>query len=89
MIKFQSFPRSNSINNQAKEIINCFLKHYKKISSSEHKLSSNEVLEIIRTDLENNNMIIESGKSKDQKIQVPVLFGLNDSIDQFFEADGI
>lgn len=89
MIKFQSFPRSNSLNSQAKEIINCFLKHEKEISSTNHTLSSNEVLEIIRTDLEKNNMIIETGKSKDQKIQVPVLFGLNDSIDQFFEADGI
>ncbi len=89
MIRFQSFPRSVSTDKKAQEIINCFIKHENLITSDSNTLSSNEVLEIIRKDLEKIGMIIETGKSKDQKIQVPVLFGINNNIDKYFEADGI
>ena len=89
MIKSQSFPRSASTNKQAQEIIKCFIKHENEISSDSNTLSSNEVLGIIRQDLEKTGMTIETGKTREQKIQVPVLFGRNNSIDQYFEADGI
>ena len=32
---------------------------------------------------------VETGKTRGKKIPVPVLFGLNNSIDKFFNADGI
>ena len=32
---------------------------------------------------------VETGKSKNQKINVPVLFGLNNEIDKYFNADGV
>lgn len=89
MIKFQSFPRSVGINTQAQKIVECFIKHDDKISSKTNTLNSNNVLEIIREDLEKIEMKIETGKTRDQKIQVPVLFGFNNNIDQYFEADGI
>lgn len=89
MIKSQSFPRSASTNKQAQEIIKCFIKHENEISSDLNTLSSNEVLEIIREDLEKTGMTIETGKTREQKIKVPVLFGRNNNIDKYFEADGI
>jgi len=89
MIKFQSFPRSVGINTSAQKIVECFIKHDNKISSKTNTLNSNNVLEIIREDLEKIEMKIETGKTRDQKIQVPVLFGFDNNIDQYFEADGI
>jgi hypothetical protein len=89
MIRFQSFPRSVGINTQAQKIIDCFIQHDDKISSKTKNLKSNNVFEIIRKDLEKIGMKIETGKTIDQKIQVPVLFGYNNKIDQCFEADGI
>lgn len=89
MIKFQSFPRSVGINAQAQKIVECFIQYNDKISSETNTLNSNDVLEIIREDLEKIEMKIETGKTRDQKIQVPVLFGFNNNIDQYFEADGL
>lgn len=52
-------------------------------------MSSNDVLEVVRVDLESIKFTIEKSKSKDDKIRVPVLFGLNSKIDKFFDVDGI
>ena len=34
-------------------------------------------------------MKVESGKKQKEKIKVPVLFGLDNRIDKFFDADGL
>jgi hypothetical protein len=46
-------------------------------------------LEILRPELEKINFICETGKSKDQKISIPVLFGLDNRIDKSFNADAV
>jgi hypothetical protein len=88
-LRFQFFPRSRGISEQIQEVINCFQENIDKISSAQFNLSSNEVLEIIRPNLEANNFICETGKTKDRKISVPVLFGYDNRIDKSFNADAL
>jgi hypothetical protein len=89
MIRFQFFPRSHGITNQIADVIKCFESESHKFKSPEFNLSSNEVLEIIKPRLQKIGFIVEEGKTKDKKIQVPVLFGINNSIDKSFNADAV
>ncbi|TRW22793.1 hypothetical protein FMM05_16175 [Flavobacterium zepuense] len=89
MIKYQFFPRSQGITPEIKSVVDCFELESNKIKSPENNLSSNQVLEIIRPHLEAINFTVESGKSKIQKISVPVLFGYNNNIDKSFNADAV
>jgi hypothetical protein len=89
MVRFQFFPRSHGITQDIKLVISCFEKEIDNIKSPDNNLSSNEVLEILRPHLEASGYIVESGKSKDKKITVPVLFGYDNSIDKSFNADAL
>lgn len=89
MIKYQFFPRSIGINENIQRIIECFVKVEEQIKSPENKLSSNQVLEILRPYLTAADMIVEEGKSKAKKIPVAVLFGINNKIERAFSADAL
>lgn len=89
MIRFQFFPRSQGIDKAIQDILDCFVISDPAITSSEHELNSNAVLAVLRPHLKKYGYQVESGKSADQKISVPVLFGLNDQIDKSFNADAI
>jgi len=89
MIKYQFFPRSNSISEDIEAIIDCFNKNYEKITSDNKKYTSNQVLEILRKDLSEYKFRVEVGKKGEDKIKVPVLFGKNNKIDKSFNADAI
>ena len=89
MLKYQLFPRSQGITEQIQHIIECFERTYEQIKSPENELKSNEVLDILRPHLEHIGFTVETGKAIGQKIPVPVLFGLNNAVDQSFNADGI
>jgi hypothetical protein len=88
-LKYQLFPRSIGINPQLQHLVDCFLIDYCKIDSEKNQLASNEVLEAIREHLEKIDFIVETGKKDAQKIKVPVLFGHNNKIDKFFNADAL
>lgn len=89
MLKYQLFPRSISILPEIKVVINCFETNYEKIKSPENKLSSNDVLKLLRPSLEKISFKVESGKTQPDKIKIPVLFSLNNRIDKFFDADAV
>lgn len=89
MLRYQLFPRSQGITEQIQSVIECFERTYEQIKSPENKLKSNEVLDVLRPHLEQIGFTIETGKAKGQKIPVPVLFGLNNTVDKFFNADGV
>ena len=89
MINSQVFPRNIGINENLKRIKDCFVKAEEQIKSPENKLSSNEVLHILRPQLIAADMTVEEGKIKANKITVPVLFGINDKIELSFNADGL
>ena len=90
-LTYQFFPRSQGITEEKKilEVVQCFEQTYEQIKSPENELDSNEVLDILRPHLENIEFKVETGKAKGQKIPVPVLFGLNNSVDQSFNADAV
>ncbi|MBI2279835.1 MAG: hypothetical protein HYU68_03985 [Bacteroidetes bacterium] len=87
--RYQLFPRSFGITEQVRATIDCFENNFQLIDSENFNYSSNDVLEIVRDDLEKIGFKIEKSKKQDDKIRVPVLFGLNNKIDKFFDADGI
>ena len=89
MIRFQFFPRSQGITKNIKDVITCFEIEVDKIKSADFNLSSNEVLEVIRPHLEKIDFTCETGKSKEKKISVPVLFGYDNKIDKAFNADAV
>ena len=89
VLRYQLFPRSVGLTDELRGIISCFEAVYDKIKSPENKLNSDGVLEHVRPHLEAIGFSIETGKSKGEKIPVPVLFGLNNKIDKSFDADGL
>lgn len=89
MIRFQFFPRSRGITPQIKQIIDVFKSVDDKISSDKHELVSNAVLGVLRPHLEEIGYVVERGKSANDKIDVPVLFGKDNEVDKYFFADAL
>ena len=88
MINYQFFPRSRGVTPEIKAIIDCFVEADAKKPPHKH-LVSNEMLELVRSSLEVLGFRVERGKGKEEKIDVPVLFGENNVIDKSFYADAL
>lgn len=88
-IKFQFFPRSKGITKSLEQVVTVFEKNSEMISSEHNSHISNKVLELISHDLQELNFRVETGKKNIDKIHVPVLFGENNNIDKYFNADAI
>ena len=71
------------------DVIDSFMKVENEISSETHELVSDKVLEKVRPHLEKAGFLVEQNKSKEGKINVPVLFTRNNEIDKAFYADAI
>ena len=89
MIRFQFFPRSMGITPAMDAVIRCFKAIECDIDSATHELKSNQVLALAQPLLEEEGYRVETGKGRDDKIDVPVLFGVNNSVDKSFYADAI
>ena len=89
MIKYQFFPRSRGVTNEIQKVIECFKAVESDIDSATNNLVSNEVLAKVRPYLEQQSYKVEIGKSTEQKIDVPVLFGRDNAIDKSFYADAL
>jgi len=87
MIKWQYFPKSEDAPSLLKEVIICFEEIESQISSKNYSCQSSEVLKYIRPHLERLGFMVETGKKAEQKIKVPVLFGLNGKPEKSFEVD--
>ena len=90
MINYQFFPRSHGLTSEMAEIVECFCK-VDSARTGGKQISSNEMLALVRPHLEKCKcgFKVESGKAKEEKIDVPVLFGENNAIDKSFFADAI
>jgi hypothetical protein len=88
-MKYQFFPRSQGTTPAIQKVIECFERNSTAINSLSHTLSSNEVLAVLRESLAASGFRVEIGKSDEQKIHVPVLFGNNNKVDKEFNADAI
>jgi hypothetical protein len=92
MINWQYFPKSDKVTPKLLETIEVFKKHEKKIDSAKidksKMLDSNTILSILKDGLVKIGYKVEVGKSGEDKIAVPVLYGLNGKPDKQFFADG-
>lgn len=89
MIQYQFFPRSRGLTEEMRQIVHCFNAVNDKISSDTKDLVSNDVLAILRPLFEQIGFVVETGKTKDAKIDVPVLFGVDNKVDKSFYADAL
>lgn len=89
MLRYQFFPRSQGIIPEIKDVIDCFVKINDIIDSDFNNLKSNEVLSYLCEPLSKIGFKVELSKSKDDKIEVPVLFGFDNKIDKSYNADAL
>lgn len=87
MITWLYYPRSRKAPPLALQVVEAFRVVSPEIDSSLHNLPSNGVLALLVSRLEALGFHVEAGKKRGQKVQVPVLFGLNGQMDKCFEAD--
>lgn len=88
-MQYQQFPRSRGITKELQDVVHAFEKIASKISSDKNTLTSNEVLAHLCPHLTAIGYKVETGKSTDKKIDVPVLFGRDNRIDKSFFADAL
>lgn len=88
-INYQFFPRSRGINGDIRKVIDCFINVEDEINSEQFNLKSNEVLQKLQLGLLGIGYKVETSKSYVDKIDVPVLFGLDNKIDKSFNADAL
>ena len=88
MINFQFFPRSHGLTPEMKQIVDCFIAVDAVKQANQH-LCSNDMLALVRPHLEQIGFRVEAGKRKEEKIDVPVLFGENNTVDKSFFADAL
>lgn len=86
-IHWMFFPKSRMAPELALNIIEAFREVHNRIDSDIYELQSNQVLREITDSLEHLGFQVETGKSRDQKIKIPVLFGLNGKLEKYFDAD--
>lgn len=89
MIRYQFFPRSRGVTDEIQKVIDCFNAVETKIDSSCKDLKSDSVLAKVRPYLEKAGYSVEKSKCNTEKIDVPVLFGNDNRIDKFFNADAL
>lgn len=87
MINWLYFPHTASLDDTSMRIVNIFKKHADAIDSTNHTHSSNTVLSMLSADLIDFGFQVETGKTSDAKVRVPVLYGLNGMTQLAFEAD--
>ena len=87
MINWQYYPKSDTIPEHLVSLIEIFKLHELAIKSPENRLSSNQVLSILRNNLLDLKFDVEKNKSAENKLKVPVLFGKNGRLEKYFEVD--
>jgi hypothetical protein len=88
-INWQYFPKHSASPEFLRRVVDCFVKSENQILSVKNVgQTSNEVLAKISKDLQAIGFQVETGKTADAKIKIPVLFGANGKVEKSFEADG-
>mgnify|MGYP001627259021 CR=1 FL=1 len=89
-IRYYCYPRTETPPEFAEEIAAVFRNHEAEIGTEDldDGLKSDDVLEALRSGLEDIGFEVEQGKKKDEKIHRPVLFGENGEPQLRYEVDG-
>ena len=86
-IRWNYWPRSEKVTADLFNVVEAFKQVHSEISSSGHNLKSNEVLDLVRPGLTQLGFQVETGKKREDRIRVPVLYGENGRAQKSFEAD--
>ena len=87
-IVWQHFPKHSPCSDFLTRVIGCFDAVSTEIASLENVgQASNEVLAKVRRGLQELGFAVETSKTSEGKIKVPVLYGANGKIEKAFEAD--
>lgn len=87
MVNWCYYPRNLKVDSLSLEIVEIFNSVIETIDSAKYTWHSNEVLSVVAGGLHDLGFRVETGKSKEEKIYVPVLFGKNGRTELSFEAD--
>src|SRR3972149_3867899 len=87
VIQWMFFPKSARATPLALAIVDAFNAVAPQIDSEANELPSNDVLALTAPHLAAAGFTVETGKKAEQKINVPVLFGLNGRLEKSFDAD--
>lgn len=87
-IQWQHFPKHSACSGFLKDVVTTFENVAPEIASLDNVgQASNAVLAKVRGGLEALGFLVESSKTSEGKIRVPVLYGANGKIEKAFEAD--
>ena len=87
-ILWQQFPKHSPCSDFLKDVVACFDAVSSEIASLDNVGQvSNDVLAKVRGGLEGLGFLVETSKTAEGKIKVPVLYGANGRIEKAFEAD--
>jgi hypothetical protein len=88
MIQFATYPKSEPTIQIVRGVVECLKNQESQIDSETHdSLPSNDVLGVLRSGLESLGFAVETDKTTQGKIKVPVLFGRNGLPEKTFDAD--
>ena len=92
MINWMFFPQNKIIETHLESLISVFREKQDEIDSETHQgtdnLESDLVLSYVSQGLERIGYDVEKSKKKEDKIRVPVLYGMNGQVNLAFEVDG-
>jgi hypothetical protein len=86
VIQWQYFPRSTAATSLAREVVRAF-ETAPGIDSAGQSDPSNKILAAVAPALTSLGFSVETGKTRELKVHVPVLFGLNGRTAKSFDAD--
>ncbi len=87
MINWMYFPKSRQPTDIARAVVESFESVSVSIDSGAHTLKSNDVLAAVAPQLHELGFRVESGKTIEKKVSVPVLYGANGKPEKTFDAD--
>ena len=87
MIRWISYPKSKRPPLIAQKIVTVFDRVSVSIDSNSKDLSSNAVLEFLSNGLREIGFEVEKGGKKEDRIDIPVLFGQNGKAEKTFRVD--
>ena len=87
MINWIFYPKAKRPPLIARKIVKVFERAANTIDSRSYELTSNEVLHLLSGGLQEIGFKVEQGKTKEHRINVPVLFGRGGKVEKAFQAD--
>jgi len=87
MINWIFYPKSKRPPEIVFKVVSIFKEMADKIDSRSFDLKSNQVLGMVSTRLQEIGFRVEKSSMKEDRIEVPVLFGRNGRLDKAFRAD--